>query len=162
MQFYAITNSASLASTLTQRIEALCRLASGWAESGVEYLQIREKDLTPGELEKLSRRIIDRVRGGRTRVLVNGRADVALAAGAHGVHLPGGEQLLPSEVRRLFHENGEAEPVVSISCHSLEEAMAAQADGVSVILFGPIFGKQIKGGELQGVGLAALSKVCAA
>jgi thiamine-phosphate pyrophosphorylase len=76
------------------------------------------------------------------------------------VHLPGGEQLTPAELRELFDRAGRPEPVVSISCHSTSEVLAAKAAGVSAVLYAPVFGKRIEGGELQGVGLQALSEAC--
>lgn len=161
MQLYAITNSAELASTFRQRTEILCRLAAEWAGGGVDYLQIREKDLDPGDLEQLSRKLVEGVRGSHTRVLINGRADIAIAVGADGVHLPGGEQLTTAELRDLFDRAGRPEPMVSISCHTSAEVLAAKAAGVSAILYAPVFGKRIEGGEMQGVGLPALSQACA-
>jgi thiamine-phosphate pyrophosphorylase len=160
MQLYAITNSANIASTLEGRIEALRRLASSWADGGVEYLQIREKDLGTGELEHLASAVIREVEGSRTRVLVNGRVDIALAVGAHGVHLPGNQRLLPSGVRQLFARGGQKQPMISIPCHSLDEAKAAKKMDATLILFAPVFEKLIPGGQLPGKGLDELSTVC--
>ena len=54
---------------------------------GVDYIQIRERDLTARELFELTLEAVQRANGFPTRILVNDRADIALAAGAHGVHL---------------------------------------------------------------------------
>lgn len=147
---------------MTGRIEALRRLAAGWASGGVEYLQIREKDLTAGELECLSTAVVRAVEGSRTKVLVNGRADIALAAGAHGIHLPGGPQLYPSELRRLFADRKPEEVLVSAACHSIEEAKAQKKAGATLLLFAPVFEKLTPEGRLPGWGLNMLSDVCQA
>jgi thiamine-phosphate pyrophosphorylase len=162
MQLYTITNSWNRATTLTIRIESLRRLAAGWANGGVEYIQIREKDLTAGELERLAFAVVHEIEGSRTRVLINGRVDVALAAGADGVHLPGGQQFCPSDVRWLFASRGEPDPPVSISCHSLEEVKAAKTAGATLVLFAPVFEKLTPGGRIPGTGLDILSRACLA
>ncbi len=162
MQLYAITNSRTLATGLEGRIEALCRFAANWARGGVDYLQIREKDLTAGELERLTAAIVREVEGSQIKILVNGRPDVALATGANGIHLPGGPQLAPSEFRRLFARRRHPEISISVSCHSLEEAKAAKEAGATQVLFAPVFEKTIAEGQLPGRGLDALSRVCQA
>jgi thiamine-phosphate pyrophosphorylase len=103
-----------------------------------------------------------REHGGKTKLLVNGRADVAVAAGADGVHLtsrPG--ELTAEQVRRVFAAAGRGEPVVSASCHTLDEVRGAVAGGVGLVLFGPVFEKRV-GGEVvvRGVGMEALRKAC--
>jgi thiamine-phosphate pyrophosphorylase len=133
------------------------RLAAG----GVDFLQLREKDLEAKELIGVARRIITVARSGdpALRVLVNGRVDVALAAGADGVHLPSGpEQLTVGQVRRLFAVR---DAVVSVACHSLAEVERASGDGADLILFSPVFGKQlVSGEELAGAGLERLAEAC--
>ena len=68
------------------------------------------------------------------RVLVNDRLDVALAAGAAGVHL-GGQSMPVSTVRQLAPRSF----VIGVSCHSLEEAIAAESAGADYLLLGPVF-----------------------
>lgn len=160
MQLYAISNSANLASGLMNRIEILRRLAAGWAEGGVHFIQIREKDLTAGELERLTSAVVREVEGSTSKVLVNGRADVALATGAFGVHLPGDQTLSPQEVRQVFATQRRGPVSISVACHSLEEALSAKTAGVSLILFAPVFEKLISEGRLPGKGVDALSSVC--
>jgi thiamine-phosphate pyrophosphorylase len=108
---------------------------AGAIAAGVDWLQIREKDLPARRLLALTEAALAFARPqGRTRVMVNDRMDVALAAQAHGVHL--GTRSMPVElVRRLAPR----EFVVGVSCHSLDEALAAQAAGADYILLGPIF-----------------------
>ena len=108
---------------------------AGAIAAGVDWVQIREKDLPARRLLALTEAAAEHARRqGRTRVMVNDRLDVALAAKAHGVHL--GTRSMPVDlVRRLAPR----EFVVGVSCHSLEEALAAQAAGADYILLGPIF-----------------------
>jgi thiamine-phosphate diphosphorylase len=70
------------------------------AQAGVEFIQVRESDLEAGQLTTLVRDLMRRVRGTATRVLVNDRTDVALAAGASGVHLKE-RSIAPDPVRRI-------------------------------------------------------------
>ncbi len=94
-----------------------------------------------------------------TRVLVNSRLDVAIAAGADGVHLTGGPgELRPEQVRQLFPE-----AVISVSCHSVEEVARAAGRGVDAILYGPVFGKSVQGvGVAHGAGIEGLRVACEA
>jgi thiamine-phosphate pyrophosphorylase len=116
------------------------------AASGVEYIQLREKDLSARKLLDLTRRAVDIVRPWPARILVNGRVDVALAAGADGVHLP--SEAIQPEVWR-----GIVPPafLIAVSCHSIADLQQAQEADFAV--FGPVFASPGKGG---GVGLLAL------
>ena len=80
-------------------VEALRQQAEGAARGGIDYIQVREPDLEAGELVALVRSLIE-ITSSRTRILVNDRIDVALAAGAAGVHLKE-RSVLPDEVRRI-------------------------------------------------------------
>ena len=150
-----------------------------WAEKRVAYIQLREKQLAAGELLALTSAgmaVLAEVAGqqqGRqqrgegappTRLLVNGRADVAVAAGADGVHLsarPG--ELVPEQVRSLYAGTGLPRPIVSVSCHSLPEVRRACEGGADLVLFGPVFEKRVAGEVVVGgVGLDALREACAA
>src|SRR5213594_4962362 len=98
---------------------------------GVDMIQVREKDLPAKELFKLVIKIRDLAAGSRTRVLVNDRLDVALAAGVDGVHLPSNG--LPAErVRPLVK-------LLGISTHTLDEAIHAERAGADFVVFGPVF-----------------------
>jgi thiamine-phosphate pyrophosphorylase len=139
--------------------------AHRWAREGVQFVQLREKHLAAGELVKLATALRTALRtSGETKLLVNARADVAVAAGADGVHLTSRAGELTSEqVRQVFRTAGAALPVVSVSCHTVDEVRRAIADGVDLILFGPVFEKRVAGAVVaEGVGLEDLRAACAA
>jgi thiamine-phosphate pyrophosphorylase len=135
-----------------------------WAAEGVEFVQLRQKQLAAGELVRLAAAMrVELPAGGRTKLLVNGRADVAVAAGADGVHLTSrAGELTAEQVRRVFRAAGAGVPVVSASCHAVDEVRRAADEGVALILFGPVFEKRVTGEVVAaGVGLEALRAACA-
>ena len=101
---------------------------------GVNLVQIREKALPTRDLLKLVESAVSAGEGTATRVVVNDRLDVALAAGAGGVHL--GHQSLPAEAVRDMVPGAF---LVGVSCHSLAEAVAAEQAKADYVLLGPIF-----------------------
>jgi thiamine-phosphate pyrophosphorylase len=114
---------------------------------GVDMIQVREKDLAAVELFDLVCRIRDAAANTKTKVLVNGRLDIALIAGIDGVHLPG-DGLPAAKVRPHVRTLG-------VSCHSTEEATQAERDGVDYVIFGPVFNTPGK----KAVGVDALRRV---
>ncbi len=146
--------------------QALVAHCAALAHQGMDALIIREKDLSAGPLTSLCRRIASAVRAAnpRTRILVAGRADIALAAALDGVHLsarPG--ELTPAQIRTLFAHAGHPAPHITLSCHTLPEVLAARITRPDAILFAPIFGKTLAGDEVTPpAGLAALSEACRA
>ena len=114
---------------------------------GIEMIQVREKDLSARELLELVCKVRDLAAGTSTRVLVNDRLDIALAAGIDGVHLPG-SGLPPDRVRPLVK-------LLGVSTHSVDEAIAAEKARADFIVFGPVFDSPGK----NAVGLAPLTSV---
>ncbi len=134
--------------------------------AGVDWVQIREKDLPGRELLALARAAIgiahENAAAGKAGVVVNDRLDVALAAGAAGVHL-GGESLPARDaIRWCRGGNAPAEFLIGVSCHSLEEAREAENDGASYAFFGPIFETPSKERFGAPQGIARLAEVCRA
>ncbi|HEV2619912.1 MAG TPA: thiamine phosphate synthase, partial [Acidobacteriaceae bacterium] len=146
MLHYAITDRVRSASETWSQEQALLRQAGRLAQTGIDYVQLREKDLDAGALASLARRLVAilRVAANPPKLLLNSRADAAVAAGADGVHLSASVgSLTPADVRKLYAATGLPEPIVSISCHTLKEVQAARAAGATLILFGPIFEKVV-------------------
>jgi len=126
-------------------------LVESLASSGADMIQIREKDLPTGPLLSLARRAVA-VRG--AAVMVNGRPDVALAAGADGVHLPS-NGLPAAAVRGRWRDRLE----IGVSTHTLDEARAAESAGADLITFGPVFETESKRRYGPPVGVAMLARV---
>ncbi len=117
------------------------------ARARVDAVQIREKELSDRQLYELVSLAVERA-AGRVRVIVNGRADVALAAGAGGVHLPAEGAPLEA-VRRLVGRG----MLVGRSTHSLAEIDRARDEGADYVYYGPVFatpGKRAVGVEALG------------
>lgn len=124
--------------------------------AGVDLVQVREKDLATRPLVELVKAGVAGARGTTTRLVVNDRLDVAWALGAHGVHL--GNQSLPAEVvRRLALPDF----LLGVSCHSLDEALAAEAAGAHYIVLGPVFETPSKMPYGPPLGLGKLREVAA-
>ncbi len=134
--------------------------------AGADWVQIREKDLPARELLALARAAVamagEAPRAGAARVMVNDRLDVALAAGAAGVHLGGESLALGDVVRWCRSGNAPAQFLVGVSCHGLEQARQAERAGASYLFFGPIFDTPSKRAFGQPQGVALLEEVCRA
>jgi thiamine-phosphate pyrophosphorylase len=142
MLLYYITDRRGLAGTpAQQRSRLLVRIGEA-ARAGVDYIQLREKDLEAHDLERLARDAIRILRdhSATTKLLINGHAEVALASGSDGVHLPAGE-LDTSEVRALWRQAGDRAPVIAVSTHTIGEVQAAATQGADFAVLAPIFGK---------------------
>jgi thiamine-phosphate pyrophosphorylase len=132
--------------------------------AGVDWIQIREKDLTARECSSLVRRAIGRA-SSETKIIVNDRLDVAIAEHAAGVHL--GESSLPvQDVRAWMQSHPEVLAnegfFVGVSCHSEESAKTAARNGAGYIFFGPVFATPSKAGFGGPQGLERLAGVCRA
>jgi thiamine-phosphate diphosphorylase len=141
------------ARTARQEIAALERFLEDAVSAGVDVIQLRERDLDGGVLADITGRLVGRARGSAVRVLVNDRADVALAAGAHGVHLPGDGPPV-HRVRALS-----SSWIVGRSIHAADRPSGHQ--DASYLLFGPVYATASKPGA-PAAGLSALASAAAA
>ena len=127
--------------------------------AGVDWVQIRERDLTARALLELTKAAIAEA-GSKTRVIVNDRLDVALAAGAAGLHLRGDSIPASVAVRWLNESGAPADFLVGVSCHSREDAIKAEAAGANYVFFGPVFDTPAKRKFGVPQGIAKLADVC--
>ncbi|RRA48376.1 thiamine phosphate synthase [Acidipila sp. EB88] len=158
MQRYAITDRSMLGSTEPEREQALLAQVVQWVEAGIEWIQLREKDLAAEHMRLLARRVADRAGGSGTKLVINSMpAREALGCGADGVHLPGSTTSPGIEAALALGA------IVTVSCHTLSEIEAARDAGAAAALWAPVFGKTMHGAMVQpGTGLAALQRACLA
>jgi len=160
--YYITDRSQFRGDERARRRDLLAKVAEA-ARARVDCIQLREKDLSTRELEMLAREAVAIVRenSSLTRLLINSRTDVALAAGADGVHLRA-DDVGPREARQAAHRPLSTDHfLVAASCHSNEEVIRADSEGADFAVFGPIFGKNNAPGR-QPTGLAALHEACRA
>ncbi len=138
-------------------IERAFTLATEVARAGAGLLQLRAKSIGSGVLAEISTRWTGALAEFDCALVVNDRTDVALAAGAAGVHL-GDCDLPPEAARRIAGDR----LMIGYSTHSVEEAAAADPTIVDYIGFGPVFESPTKPGVREARGLALLEAACAA
>jgi thiamine-phosphate pyrophosphorylase len=145
--------------------EALLPKIGAVAAAGIDWIQIRDKDLSGKDATDLTNKALQRAakaaaRATPARILVNDRLDVALSERAGGVHL--GEKSLPVvEARRLTVSRVPGQDfLIGVSCHSLEAAKAAEKDGADYIFYGPVFATPSKVAYGTPQGLDRLAEVC--
>ena len=134
------------------------------ARCGIDYIQLREKDLCVRDLESLAGQASAALGAyaASTKLLVNSRLDVAMACGTNGVHLRS-QDISPHDVRYIYGRSTELEysasPAISVSCHTSEEVARAAAAGATMVLFGPVFEKR-SAPDVRPAGLSGLRKAC--
>jgi thiamine-phosphate pyrophosphorylase len=155
---YYITDRSQFSADEAARRSQLLRTIAQAARCGVDYIQIREKDLSIHDLENLAGSGIQLTTENpklKTAVLINSRTDIALACGAQGVHLPSND-ISQSEVRRIWAQRGPARVIIGASCHSRAEVARAAQEGADFAVFGPVFEKA----RTRPAGLEALREAC--
>lgn len=142
MLLYYITDRTQFPGDEAARRRALLEKITEAVSCGVDFIQLREKDLNTRDLEALANsaaRIIQKSTAKQTtRLLVNSRIDVAIATGADGVHLRSDDiSITQCGGGRLTRPT-----IISISCHSPEEVAQAASEGADLALFAPVFEKK--------------------
>ncbi|MFZ5929213.1 MAG: thiamine phosphate synthase [Acidobacteriota bacterium] len=133
---------------------ALLALIERNGRAGVDWIQIREKDLDGRPLALLVEEALRRC--GRAKIIVNSRADVALACGAAGLHLPA-DSPPPSAWRPICPPGF----LIGVSCHTVEELVEAERNGADYALFAPVFRPLSKEDSRAPHGLEGLRRACA-
>jgi thiamine-phosphate pyrophosphorylase len=128
VQQYYITDRLAAGWTTHQLLECIKRNI----DAGVDFIQVREKDLCGRTLFDLASRVVELASGSSTRVLVNDRTDIACAARAHGVHLRSGS-IPPERLRPIV----DSDFLIAVSCHTLSDV--DQAQSADFVVFGPVF-----------------------
>jgi thiamine-phosphate pyrophosphorylase len=159
---YYITDRSQFPGDEGARRHALLAKAAEAARAGVDYIQLREKDLSARELETLARQVAAAVRDNSpsTRLLINSRMDVALAAGADGVHLRA-DDVAPHEVRQVLEVSAHRPQdtdhfLVAASCHTGADVILAESEAADFAVLAPVFEKK----HVQPAGIAALHEAC--
>ncbi len=180
MLLYYITDRKQFAGGDSTRETALLSKIAEAAGCGVDFVQLREKDLPSRELEALAHAAVQAVRGNSsaqsgqsaTRILINSRTDIAIACAADGVHLTSMD-IDPTIAGSLWPSNADASsvisqpapvhkmasPFVTMSCHSQQEVAHAASSGADFAVFAPVFEKR-DSPNVRPAGLGTLRDVC--
>jgi thiamine-phosphate pyrophosphorylase len=168
--YYITDRTAFPGDELSRRRQLLAKIREA-AEAGIDYIQLREKDLAVRDLESLAREAMTILRDTqprianrelRTALLINSRTDIALATGAAGVHFPA-DDLCPAAVHRISQRSCGADTPVRLTitqaCHSPEQVHQAAQGGADLALFAPVFEKKDRPGTPP-AGLDELHQAC--
>ena len=154
-----VTDRKGLEVSPENQCEALVGRMEIAARAGVDWIQLREKDLPGRALAELLREALRRVPAG-CRIVLNDRLDVACALGAGGVHL-GRESLSVEDARRLVGGRGATQDfLVGASTHSLAAALSAEKAGADYLVFGPVYATPSKAQYGPPQGIERLAEVC--
>ena len=152
---YLITGGTATAENFSDKSSEILDLIRIAVASKIDLIQIREKQLPARLVFELAARASKIARSTPTAILVNDRADIALAAEAGGVHLT--SMSLPTEIaRRSFPPKF----IIGVSTHSMGEALAAKSAGADFITFSPIFQTPSKAEFGRAQGAEKLREVC--
>ena len=153
---YLITKGNLTAENFNEKKAETLVILKTAIKTGISLIQIREKKLPARLIFELTSKVVKLADNSKTKILINERADIALAAKADGVHLT--SKAIPTEfIRRNFPKDF----IIGVSTHSLEKAESAKSNGADFVTFSPIFptASKAKYGEPQGV--EKLKEVCA-
>ncbi|MGH9523542.1 MAG: thiamine phosphate synthase [Terriglobales bacterium] len=141
MLLYYITDRQQFPGTDAEQRRSVLKTIEQAARAGVDYIQVRERDLSSRVLEHITRDAVAAVRAANpsTRLLVNSRVDIALAAGADGVHLRSDDPFA-SEARLMARARSGF--IVAVSCHTPADVRSAWSHGADFAVFGPVFEKR--------------------
>ncbi|MCI0338328.1 MAG: thiamine phosphate synthase [Acidobacteria bacterium] len=129
------------------------------AQAGCQLVQIRERDLSARDLCNFTRAAIGAARPHGAKILVNDRLDVAITAGADGVHLRV-SSLPASEVRSIVSGRGLRDFLIGVSTHSLAEAQRAESSDADFIVCGPVFATPSKSSFGSPLGKERFAEIC--
>lgn len=146
---YLITKGETTDSNFAEKAGEITGIARIAVANGISLMQIREKSVSTRNLFELTTQVASITYGTPTRLLVNDRADVALAAGADGVHLS--SISLPANVIR---KNFPSTFLIGVSVHTFEETEKAAYLGADFAVYGPVFKTPGKDAVTGTVGLA--------
>jgi thiamine-phosphate pyrophosphorylase len=141
----AITSRALYPGNELQQQAALLLQVRRWIADGIDIIQLREKDLPATVIAALAHEILHAIAQANspTKLLINSRPDIAIATATHGVHLTSGpSELTPAQVRSLYAVTSSPAPIITISCHTLEDIHRASINQIDAILFAPVFEKR--------------------
>lgn len=178
-QLYYITDRKAFPGDEPTRQHLLLQKIAEAARAGIDYIQLREKDLPIRDLEELARQAIRILREIQspletrnpkleTKLLINSRTDIALTTGADGVHLRS-DDISPAEIRAIqsaASRNWGEETrnlIVGVSCRSAEDVRRAAHEGATLAVLAPVFGKVTQGRDapqIQPLGTDALKAAC--
>jgi thiamine-phosphate diphosphorylase len=152
-----VTDRRRLGAGDRSSLDQLLQLIRHAAGAGVDLVQIRERDLEGRALTRLVDGALESVQGSRTKILVNDRLDIAIAAGAHGTHLRG-DSFSSSDARQIAPPGH----LMGRSVHSAAEAIAAErGGGLDYLILGTVFPTQSKPDGHTTIGVGGLSRVVA-
>ena len=147
-----ITDGALTPSNFSQQQNALIKAIELAVAAGIEMIQVREKLLPARLVYEVAVNAVSTAAGSATKILINERFDIAVAAGADGVHLTSSS--MPVD---LVRANVPDEFIVGVSAHSLDDVMNAKDGGADYALLGPIFSTP---GKSEPLGIGDLSRIC--
>jgi len=137
MKLCYVTDRKALPGSPAGQLRSITLKIKDAERAGVDWIQIREKDLHARSLYALVREVMPGCLS-KPCISVNDRLDVALAAGAHGVHL-GEESLQVADARRFLERTPVDGFLFGVSAHSVKSVEQAEADGADYVIFGPVF-----------------------